>query len=187
VSSCDTTHIKMCNNVKPGLQSAIFTADMMRTAFIFFITGLMLSASGQTKKIKTCVRFTYTQPYCGGARPTKEVQEQSQVKRNYALKTIIAVSANGVDSARTGKSGIWSKKLRPGTYTFYEAWQYYRKGIDGKDASLFMQDCLAEEWKRGLFTLEVKKAVKQPVEATTIHRRCDHQLPCLINQPAVPE
>jgi hypothetical protein len=159
----------------------------MMKRLVPLILSSLFCMNAAAQKVAVSVKFGYIQPYCGGARPTKEMQEDAQKVKPYAGKTIIAISGNRVDSCRTNKSGIWTKKLLPGEYAFYEAWQYYQRGIGGKPVKSFLLDCLQSQWKKEVFKLTVKTREPKTHKAPEIRLRCEFQLPCLIEQPPLPE
>jgi hypothetical protein len=152
------------------------------TASIFFF-----SIAANAQKVPVKIKFTHTKPYCGGARPSEAMQQDAMKLRPYAGKKMIAVSDKKTDSCITDKKGVWSKKLPPGEYKFYTSWQYHHAGPQGKPVKLFNKDCLKEEWDKPVFVYTVKAGETKTAAAPEIRMRCDHQLPCWIEQPPVPE
>src|SRR4051812_22262680 len=96
----------------------------LKTSLIIF---LFSSFACFSQKKSITAKITYTEPYCGGARPTKEIEAEAKKEKPYAKKTIILVSSEGkIDSIKTNSSGIIKYKLKPGNYKLFESWRYYK-------------------------------------------------------------
>ncbi len=132
-------------------------------------------------------KITYIQPYCGGARPTPEMEAETQKPKPYSEKTIIIISEKGkVDSIKTDKDGNFKKTLKYGNYTFFEAWKYYKKTPDGTEISLYDKNCLATEWKKEFKSVSVTKGKVTEEEKYQINLKCPWSMPCLLEQNVQP-
>ncbi|MFO0357351.1 MAG: hypothetical protein ACK50A_10365 [Sphingobacteriaceae bacterium] len=130
------------------------------------------------KKVMTDVK--YFQPYCGGARPTPEMELDAQTPKPYASKIIYFVSAKGkVDSAKTNEIGVFYIKLKPGVYKCYEAWRYKKQTPDQSASDRFESDCLKKEWDKEFMILTVSKVKFTKQNTNQIINQCDYNLPCL--------
>ena len=67
-------------------------------------------------KIK--VHVTYTNNYCGGARPTPEMEELARTPKNFHDVHII-LNGKIHCKAKTDSDGYFSLPLKPGTYKIY--------------------------------------------------------------------
>ena len=160
---------------------------LKRISLVFF---LFLNILCFSQKKKVSVKITQMEPYCGGARPTKEIQEQAQTPKPYNNKTIIVISESGkVDSAKTNSLGILKLKLKPGKYKLFEAWRYNKRipaGFSVKDADL---SCLKEEWQKEAFSITVDSKKTDITSKNAIIIYCPWTIPCLIEsaRPPVPQ
>lgn len=152
---------------------------MHRSLIIFFC---FLTLFGFTQK-KVKLNFSYTKPYCGGARPTPEMEAASQIIHPYAHKTIVYVSEKGkTDSVRTDENGNIVVKLKNGTYRFYESWKYYKKTPDGQPSSLYDLNCLNAQYKIELVKVTVNRKVIQINLVYDLIERCPWQMECLLEK-----
>lgn len=140
---------------------------------------------------KGCViTMTYREPYCGGARPSPEMEEEAQKARPYARKKIILVSANGkVSSFKTDAKGTLKLKLQPGTYRVYESWRYTQKTPKGLPLKNFVAECLKTEWQKETLVITVSSEKTSSEVKTEIVTFCPWNLPCLSEsyQPPMPQ
>lgn len=140
----------------------------------------VLSASCQSKKSLT-LKIEYLQPYCGGARPTPEMEKDAQTPKPFANKMIIFVSSTGkIDSAKTDAKGTLKKKLSIGTYKLYETWKHYRSTPDGSSKDRFDKECLSQEWTKEFANITITKKTITRSDGEYIVNYCDHMLPCLL-------
>lgn len=150
--------------------------------FIFLIAASNTSCQKKLQKVKV----SYIQPYCGGARPTPEMVAEGEKLRPYENKTVILVSAKGkVDSAKTNKEGVFSKKLAPGTYKLYEAWRYYKKTQTGDSIAEFDKECLEKEWAISFMDVIVTKTSLTQKSEGPIISNCSWDAPCLLEKHKV--
>jgi hypothetical protein len=142
----------------------------------------------QKKNIK--ITFTFIQPYCGGARPTEEMQRDAEKEKAYAGKTIVYVSAKGkIDSCRTDENGTVKLRLRKGSYTLYESWRYNLYTPHNLPIESFDRACLVKEWQKPLCTVKVQKKDVKITGLNAIINTCPWRSPCLLDsaQPPLPE
>ena len=117
-------------------------------ALSFCLTTVVVYAQKKTITLP----ITFMQPYCGGARPSKEIEADALMPKVYANKVVIIISSTGkVDSAKTNELGILTKKLNIGTYKIVETWRYYKKAPQHFLVSDFDKACLKAEWKNIVF------------------------------------
>src|SRR5687768_12514434 len=109
----------------------------------FFMLGV---SSCYSQKRNVSLKLSYYTPYCGGARPTKEIEEEARKPKPLSGKTIMLVKDAEIDSVRTDKNGMMKKKLRNGEYKLLESWRYYHGTPDGSEMSNYDRDCLKNEW-----------------------------------------
>jgi hypothetical protein len=125
---------------------------------IVLLLSLVFTNMSCQKKLQQ-ITVQYTQPYCGGARPTPEILADAEKVKPYAGKMLIIVSDKGkTDSAKTDVKGIAKLKLTPGTYKVYEAWRFYKSNPSGEEMSLYDKPCLEEEWKKHAIELTITKS-----------------------------
>lgn len=149
--------------------------------FLLFVFILFVNHFGfSQKKIK--LNFLYTIPYCGGARPTPEIEMAAGVLHPYAGKTIVYISDKGkIDSLKTNSKGIISAKLKYGTYKFYESWKYYKQTPNGKAQNLFDMACLKLEWEKEIYKIVLKQKGSEITKQYDLIQKCPHQIECLLN------
>jgi hypothetical protein len=143
-------------------------------AILSFTTGF-----SQTKKV--CVKIEQFIPYCGGARPTPEMEAKLKIATPYANKKLIYVSENNkVDTITTDKNGCLKTKLPQGKYNFFEPWKYYKQIPNGETESNIKMDCIAAEWAKADLIIIVAK--KNTIVNNLIYPACAYRFPCLINK-----
>ena len=143
-------------------------------AILSFTTGF-----SQTKKV--CVKIEQFIPYCGGARPTHEIEAKLKIATPYANKKLIYVSENNkVDTITTDKNGCLKTKLPQGKYNFFEPWKYYKQIPNGETESNIKMDCIAAEWAKADLIIIVAK--KNTIVNNLIYPACAYRFPCLINK-----
>lgn len=148
---------------------------------ILIITFLITLSGCAQKKVK--LNFTYTKPYCGGARPTPEMEAESQIAHPYAHKTIIYKNDKGkTDSVKTDANGNVVLKLKNGNYKFYESWKYYKKTPNGQAQNLFDLNCLNAEWKIEMVNVTVSRKVTKINLVYDLIEKCPWQNECLLEK-----
>ncbi len=149
------------------------------------IIGSALFSCSQKKLVST--QITFMQPYCGGARPTPEMQADAQKAKPYSNKTIVVVSNKGkVDSAKTTAEGTFKINLKPGTYRLFEAWRYYKKATGGLAVSDFDKECIKTEWKKEMKEVIVSKTEIKVTDKNEIIEICPWNLPCILESSKPP-
>lgn len=143
-----------------------------------FLLGLSLSACAQKKTVLLTVK--YTQPYCGGARPTPEMVKAASEPKVYANKILVFISDKGkADSAKTNEKGVLKLKLAMGTYRVYESWRYYKQAPGTDRISLYDGSCLQSEWQKESHKIVVGSKTSTATEINAIIEFCAHNRPCL--------
>ncbi|MBL7912311.1 MAG: carboxypeptidase regulatory-like domain-containing protein [Bacteroidia bacterium] len=149
------------------------------------ILGCALFSCSQKKLVSTTI--TFMQPYCGGARPTPEIQADALKAKPYSNRTIVAVSSKGrVDSAKTNADGTFKINLKPGTYKLFEAWRYYKKATAGLAVSDFDKECIKAEWKKEIKEVIVSKMEVKINDKNEIIEVCPWNLPCILESHKPP-
>lgn len=164
---------------------AFFINNLGKVVFIFLIVTSSITVA-QKKKISLTIN--YYKPYCGGARPTEEMEKDAQTPKPYTNKTVVIISESGkIDSVKTDASGVIKLKLKAGTYKLYETWRFYKKTPDNTDLIRFEADCLKEEWAKEFQILTVTKKSFSTQEKLNITEFCDYQIPCFIHNYKPPK
>jgi len=150
---------------------------------LIFLHTVFISCA--QKKFNT--KVTYIQPYCGGARPTPEMQAEALKAKPYSNRSVIIVSESGkVDSAKTDKTGTLKKSLKIGKYKFFESWRYYKTTPDGAPVSNYDKDCLAKEWEKEFKTVTISKSKTIEESKDQITLNCEWALPCILEKHLPP-
>lgn len=152
---------------------------------ILLLCSLFLITSCKSQ-IPVSFNVTYTQPYCGGAKPTPEIIEESNQSKPYANFKLFFVNKRGrLDSAITDDKGILKISLKNGTYKLMEGWKLKKGTPNGQPLSDYSLECLKTEWGKSLQTISVVKgkvvATKTNPQPLKIHLDlpCDYAVPCL--------
>ena len=144
-------------------------------AILSFTTGF-----SQTKKIK--LKMVQFMPYCGGMRPTPEMEAKLKIATPYANKTLIYISdKNKIDSIVTDSKGVLKLKLPYGVYNFFEPWKYYKQIPFGEKEKNIKMECLVLEWAKSDMKITVGKTVVYN-EYKLLYPICAYRFPCLINK-----
>jgi hypothetical protein len=137
------------------------------------------------------VSFTVTvlKPYCGGARPTPEMEELAQTPQPYAEKTILLVNSKGkCVKLKTNAEGVVSCSLKTGDYKLWETWRRCKKTPNGSSKNKFDKACLKEEWTKEFANLTVSASSSELIITNGIVEYCDFAIPCVLEsfrgQPA---
>ena len=155
-----------------------------------FCLSLTLGLLSYSQKVVVSFNVTFTQPYCGGARPSPEMEAEFAKPKAFALKNIVLVSENGKKfSAKTNAQGVVKISLKPGNYKLYEVWRIRQKTYDGSDLKKFDKDCLLQEWKKEFAILKVDVKGGNYSETNGIQVPCYYAIPCLLDtyRPNLPE
>jgi hypothetical protein len=155
----------------------------MRLFSLVIIPLFIFSLSSAAQKKTLNQTIAYVKPYCGGARPTPEMEADAQKPKPYAHKTIIIIAESGkVDSVKTDKDGNFKKALKYGKYRLFEHWRYYKKTPDGSDISIYDKDCLGLEWKKEFKSISIDKTKITEEEKYQINSKCPWSVPCILEK-----
>lgn len=148
---------------------------------IIVIISILSFTSGFSQTKKVCVKIAQFIPYCGGARPSPEMEAKLKIATPYANKKLIYVSENNkIDTITTDKNGYLKTKLAQGKYNFFEPWKYYKQIPNGEPESNIKMDCLAIEWAKPDLVITVAKT--NTVVNNLIYPACPYRFPCLISK-----
>lgn len=159
----------------------------LKTGLIIFLLSGFACFS---QKKNVTLKITYTEPYCGGARPTKEIEAESKKPKPYAKKTIVILSNAGkADSVKTNSSGTLKLKLKPGTYKLFEAWRYYKASPNGMPLADFDAECLKTEWQKEIILITVAAKTSSCTPKNDIVTFCPWAIPCMLesSRPPMPQ
>ena len=159
---------------------------MKKSIFLILMLTVLLGCA-QKRMIR--YQVTQTQPYCGGARPTPDMEKDAHLAKPYMRKTLIYISSKGkVDSVKTDDNGFFSINVKKGTYKFYEPWKYYKKSQDGSPIDHFDKKCLEAEWKKEDILMKAGKKT-ETVTNNISEGKCQWQYPCYLKEhaPHLPE
>ncbi|MGZ4043203.1 MAG: hypothetical protein ACXVO9_08375, partial [Bacteroidia bacterium] len=132
------------------------------------------------KKLKLELTFKYTKPYCGGAKPTAAMIEESKKERPLAKQRFYVYQDNKcIDSLLTNDSGNVIVKYYPGTYFLFEPWKHFKKTPDNSPMGDFFKDCLAKEWAKPNYKVIIGDEDFQMIYYEISLSRCPNQLACL--------
>ena len=133
------------------------------------------------------VKASYLQPYCGGARPTPEMEAEGEKLKNYANKMVIIVNTMGpVDSAMTDSSGYITKKVRIGVYKLFEPWKYYKRTPNGESMDEMDKECLQKEWLKPFAIVNMGKRMINVDMQAPIIMYCPNNSPCVTERVPIP-
>ena len=88
---------------------------MMRLLLILLLSPLFVLSQA---KSKVKVHVTYTNSYCGGAKPTPEIEQKYQTPRNFHDVHIV-LDGKVHCKTKTDSAGYFSLPLKPGKYTIH--------------------------------------------------------------------
>lgn len=152
----------------------------MKSFFILILLLVNISLFSQVRKSK--IKIVQYMPYCGGAKPDKELKNTPNKGISYCNKKLIYVSdKQRIDTLTTDKNGYLRFNLPYGTYFFYEPWKYYMKIPKGFDESNINKECLKEEWVKEDMKITISKKTITVVDNLKLPK-CPYQFPCLINK-----
>ena len=145
---------------------------------LFLLFSFSLFA--QTRKSK--IKLVQYLPYCGGAKPNKDLKNTPNKSVTYANKKLIFISDKQIiDTIITDKNGYLRYNLSYGTYYFYEPWKYYKQIPKGMQVDNINMDCLKEEWAKEDLKMTVSKKTVRVVN-NLLYPKCAYQFPCLIKK-----
>jgi len=152
----------------------------MKYLSIVILSAIMGTACQSQKKVS--ISINYLQPYCGGARPTEEMEADAQTPKplkNTAL--VLLDAAKKAKTVKTDEQGKLNLHLKPGHYELMEVWRHKKTTPNGSEISLFDKNCLLEEWKAILQTIDISKSDVKTEEKYMIIQYCDHSIPCMLD------
>lgn len=76
---------------------------------------ILLAAHLSCGQTKTRVHVTFTNSYCGGARPTPEIEQESKTPIDLS-KTSLLLAGKSQVKVKTDSAGWFTAPLKPGTY-----------------------------------------------------------------------
>ena len=98
----------------------------MKNISICILLLFSFSLFSQSKKSK--IKLVQYLPYCGGAKPNKDLKNTPNKSVAYSNKKLIFISDNQkIDTLTTDKNGYLKLNLPYGTYFMFEPWKYYMK------------------------------------------------------------
>ena len=149
---------------------------------VFFFTAF--TSNAQVRVIRDTL--FYIQPYCGGARPTPEIEAESRKPKPYANRTMIIISdKQKVDSVKTDQYGAFKLKLKKGKYKMYEAWKYYKSTPTGDPLSSYDKVCLENEWKKDCMNIKISRS-SISIDSCILIEHCPWNVPCISEQHLPP-
>lgn len=152
----------------------------MKISFVCLLLAFSFSLFSQSKK--TQIKLVQYLPYCGGAKPNKDLQNTPDKSVAYANKKLIIVSdKQKIDTFLTDKNGYLKMNLPFGTYLAFEPWKYYMKIPKGMSESNLNMDCLKEEWAKEDLKITISKKTTTVVDNLKLPK-CSYQFPCLIDK-----
>ena len=157
----------------------------MKSLLFPFILLVLGSCALQKQKVE--LQVTYSEQYCGGARPSEELQEKVEKNKPYTNRTLVFVSDKGrIDSARTDSQGNLAIKLKKGNYTLFEAWRFNLYTPEDLPIDAFDRECIKQEWMRpyGSLVLDSKTMVFKKLNP--IIKYCAWRVPCLLEREIPP-
>lgn len=132
------------------------------------------------KTQKTEIEFSVLNPYCGGAKPTEEMEKEAQTLKPYANKKVYYKSDNGETGViETDENGRGKLKVKDGKYYFYEEWRYNKKTPNDLPAEQFDETCLKAEWNVPHASAEAKGGKLTFITNDPFINYCEHQYPCV--------
>ena len=151
---------------------------------------LILLNIGCSSTKHVLLSINYLEPYCGGARPTIEMEKDAQTLKPCIRKKVFYVSGKGVvDSVTTNEFGSCKIKLKSGVYNFYEEWRFKKQSPNGAPLDQFDKACLKTEWAFDFLVLTIDGTTILQKGTNTISNYCPHNMPCMLDnfKPPLPE
>lgn len=154
---------------------------------LIFCLLLFTGTVSFSQKYTVSLTVTYIEPYCGGARPSPEMEENARTPKPYSLQTIYLVNSKGKKiKAKTDADGKLNIKLNLGTYKLYENWRCCKGTPNGQPKKNFNQECLQAEWKKEFAVVLVTAEKSDLKETNGIVKACDWNTACLLDSFKAP-
>ncbi len=141
----------------------------MKKPFLSLLLILIAYTAAAQKKVK--VHVTFTNQYCGGARPTPEIEKEVNTPHNLHDVHLI-IKGKKHCKAATDSLGNFSLPLKPGKYKFYLS---YHKN-DAHEANYDPTCKKMKDMSFGELTVEKGKMEYE----TNLHFPCN---PCELPKP----
>ncbi len=166
----------------------------MRISLLIFVL-VWLSACKSNKEsansVTTCAvtgKVTQTSQYCGGARPTKEIEDEMARKKPYQLKMYIRKSTTNdlnsevVAEINPDAEGNFKVFLAKGRYCVVREFQLKEPDlteIKKNENFRVSEDCFREKWAECYKTFEVTEGTLSGVDINIHHSCFVPDLPCV--------
>jgi hypothetical protein len=145
--------------------------------------------AGSLKEYTVFGKVTQTSPYCGGAKPPKELLDQLATPVAYPNKKFYIrlgktnnAKASIIKSFTADSAGSFSIRLVPGTYSIILEEQVHKMKASNytKKYELADNKCLQEWWAKPYYLLEVKNKNIEELNFV-FHHRCylSSDIPCI--------
>jgi hypothetical protein len=182
--------------------TALLVFVFMQATFVHGQKAVTSSYKGKNKKThfsRYCAKalkeytvvgkVTQTSPYCGGAKPPKELLDQLATPVAYPNKKFYIrlgktnnAKAGIIKSFTTDSTGSFSTQLVPGTYSIILEEQVHKinAGNYTKKYEVADNKCLQEWWAKPYYVLEVKNNNTDQLNFV-FHHRCylSNDIPCI--------
>lgn len=143
---------------------------------VFFFT---MSVHAQHKSVRyKMVQFI---PECQPHPASKKANKNPKHSKPYALKKLIVVSQNHIDTITTDKNGYIKTNWEYGTYYLFEPWKFYKQVPPTLLEKNYDKTCLDEEWRKEDLKIVVSKKTTT-IANNLILLECPDKHPCLTNQ-----
>ncbi|MGZ3884322.1 MAG: hypothetical protein ACXVPQ_00900 [Bacteroidia bacterium] len=153
----------------------------MIKSLIFLLTCLSLISPAQKQSVS--IQILQTHPYCGGARPTPEMEAAAREPQPYAGQKLFVISDKGAkDSVMTDAEGNFKISLKPGIYKVYEPWKFHKQTPNGEAKTDYNMDCLKKEWKKEDLKITITNKAKPEVINNLTRGKCPWQQDCLLKK-----
>jgi len=154
----------------------------MKNLYLFPVLVLIFSYNLCDAQKKHTLSITYIQPYCGGARPTEEMELEAQTSKPFeGMRVVLFGNGRKAKVLKTGLGGKLILKLKNGEYKLMEYWRYAKLGPNGQAAGVFDPLCLEQEWKKEFIRLVVKDGKMEVTEMYQLSMFCPHTMPCVLD------
>lgn len=139
-----------------------------------------MSLSFFAQKQTVAFQIKQTHPYCGGARPTPEIEAAAREPQPYAGQKLFIISDKGKkDSLVTDAEGNFKTDLKPGVYKVYEPWKFHKRTPNGEPLSSYNKECLKKEWAKEDMKITVPAKGKPEIADHLAQGKCSWQYNCL--------
>jgi hypothetical protein len=151
----------------------------MNKLFAIFFSLFIMQGFSQVK-YKMELEIKYTQPYCGGAKPTPEMVEESKKEKPLTNTKFYVYRDNKcIDTIKTNENGTVIVRLEAGTYFLFETWKQFKRTPDGSPKTDFFADCLKKAWAQPNYKLTVVEGDMKMDYYEVSASRCPNQYACL--------